>query len=219
MKNIRKKSVVFCLALLCLSLTSACDPNGEDTVEASVEEDKRVIRVKTVTVEATTFSQQVTMIGSSKPDREVFVASEISGRAVKVEFEKGDKVEAGTPLLYLDDAKIRADLAQAGASRDIARLNHEKYKKLKKRNAAVSSFELELSALKVKVAEAAYESLKALKDKHIIKAPISGRIVNRDTEKGAIVSPGAPVARIVSLRPIKVSFGVPEATISDFSPC
>ena len=217
MKNIHKNGFAIGLAFLCLTLSIACDTKGGDTVEASITDKKQAIRVRTVTIEATTFSQQVTLIGSSKPDREVAIASEISGRATKVAFEKGDVVKAGTPLLYLDDAKISADLAQAAASRDIAKLDYEKYKTLKERKAAVSSFELELSALKLKAAEASYKSLEVLKDKHILRAPIAGRIVNRDTEIGAIVPPGAPVARIVSLSPIKVSFGVPESAIADFS--
>ena len=217
MKNIYQNSAIFCVAILCLTFALACDTKNEDIVEASAEEKKLSIRVKTMTVEGAIFSQQVTLIGSSKPDREVSIASEVGGRVTKIAFDKGDEVEAGKPLLYLDDSKIQADLAQAGASRDIAKLDYEKYRALKKRNAAVSPFDLELASLKLKAAEASYKSLLVLKDKYTIKAPISGKIVNRDTEKGAIVTPGMPLARIISIRPIKVSFGIPEATIGDFS--
>lgn len=203
------------IMLLAATAFTGCFQEADPAVE--VKKEKRVARVKTMVIEPELFSQRITLTATAKAGKEVDVAAEIAGRVKKVGFEKGDEVAEGTPILWLDDAKMEADLKQVMASRDLAQLDYDKYKALVERQAAVSPFELERARLKLIAAEASYESLSVAKNKNIIKAPISGQIVNRNTEKGAIVRPGAPIARIVSIRPIKISFGVPEAAIADFS--
>ncbi len=201
-----------CAALLAFS---ACSNGAEDAKGAVIEE--KIVRVHVQTVEPQTFVQRITLTASAKADKEVTIASETLGRVSKIGFEKGDQVKEGQPLIWLEDSTLRAEIAQAEVDKNIAALDYRKFKALADKNANVSQFQLEQSRLRLEASRARLTALSTRLSKLTIKAPISGHVVTRETEVGAIVSPGLPLSRIVSIRPIKVLTGIPEVAIADFS--
>ncbi|MDH5509547.1 MAG: efflux RND transporter periplasmic adaptor subunit [Nitrospinota bacterium] len=194
---------------------ASCSSEAPDA--APQVQEKKVVRVNVMEVVLETFEQKLTLPAAAKASREVTVASETLARVEKVGFEKGDEVAEGTPLAWLDDSGVRALMGQAAADRDIAQLDYEKQKALRDKSANVSDYTLQKARLALVAAEARLEGLSSSLKKHVITAPISGVAVSRNIEVGAVLSPGAPVTRILTTRPLKVLVGAPESTISDFA--
>ncbi len=203
-------------ALGILFLLPAC---GEETPVKPKPQviEKKVALVKTQIIKPSLFIQKLTLSADAKASKEVFVASEISGKVVQISFKKGERVAKGATLVQLDTSSISADIAAAIADKDLTALNYRKLRSLAKKKAAVSEIQVEQAKLRLDAAKARVNSLETMLQKHTIRAPFSGVLASRDTELGAIASPGARLAKIVSLKPIKVTTGIPETAIADFA--
>lgn len=181
------------------------------------DDGKRQIKVRATKIEPETFTQKLTLTASARAYREVVIASETAGRVVEINFEKGDYVQKDKPLIRLDDSSLQADIAQARADTDILKLEYQKLKALAEVNAGVSEFKLEQARLRMEAAISRTDGFMARLDKLTIKAPFAGHIAGRDVEVGAIVAPGAFLAKLLVTRPIKVVIGIPESAIADFA--
>lgn len=211
------KLSVFAGAVLApLFLVPACGEDAPLEPKPQVVE-KKVTLVKTQIIEPSLFVQKLTLSADAKASKEVFVASEISGKVVQISFKKGERVTKGTTLVQLDTSSIRADISAAIADKDLTALNYRKLRSLEKKKAAVSEIQVEQAKLRLDAAKARVKSLETMLQKHTIKAPFSGVLASRDTELGAIVRPGARLTKIVALKPIKVATGIPETAITDFA--
>ncbi|MGK7346117.1 MAG: efflux RND transporter periplasmic adaptor subunit [Candidatus Nitrospinota bacterium M3_3B_026] len=199
-------------------LFAACSAGAGDGVEEKAAPgagDARLVNV--MAVKPRTFRKEMTLMGTVRADREVVIAPEAPGRVVRIGFEKGGGVEAGQPLVWLDAAEIEARIAQAEAERDLAALDHDKLKALAGRRANVSEYQLEQARLGLKAAEARLSGLRVARGNMTVRAPFAGMIAARDVEKGAIVSPGQPLGRLIAIDPVKIETGAPETSIADFS--
>lgn len=70
-----------------------------------------------------TVIQEVIATGQIVPEKDVDLAFQTAGTIARVYVKVGDEVGVGMPLLSLDDAELRAQLAQANAAVDSAKAN------------------------------------------------------------------------------------------------
>jgi len=161
----------------------------------------------------------VTASGQVRPRTKVDVASDISGRIVRLSVKEGDRVSKGQFLLQIEPtqyeaavqraeaslASARASAAQAKASLIQAQRNYERSAEIRKANPALISDE-QLEQLKTQaevnqaLADAAShqvdQSIAALRDsrsslsKTTIVAPMSGRVTRLNVEQGETAVPG-----------------------------
>ncbi|MBI4666128.1 MAG: efflux RND transporter periplasmic adaptor subunit [Nitrospinae bacterium] len=211
MRKNKTSLVLFTVAAMAVSCSGSAAPPQQNAAE------KKTVKVKVSKIEPGEFRQDLTLNGVAKAWKEVVLAFEAGGRVARLGFEKGARVKAGQPLLWLDGSTAAADVAAAQAARDLAALEHRKLKALEERKAGVSEFQMEQARLNQDAAEARLAGASAYLAKHVIKAPLSGAMVNREVEVGAIVAPGQPLARLVAVNPIKISVGLPEKSMVDFS--
>lgn len=146
------------------------------------------------------------------------VRPQISGLIEERLFEEGQSVEAGQALYRIDDklyraavASAEADLADARASRESARLTARRYETLIK-TGAVSQQELDearatlnATSARVAAAEAALDTARINLDYTRIKAPISGRIGRSTVTAGALVTANQATA-LVTIRQLDPIF-------------
>lgn len=125
------------------------------------------------------------------------LATEVGGKVVEVLFEDGDRVEAGTPMVRLDDSLLQADLttrkalheqAKAELALEEARLTRAKellddevttpqqYDDLR--------FTVESTRHRVAAARAEVDRVAREIEKKTIRAPFDGVVVRRETEVG-----------------------------------
>src|SRR5438034_4372854 len=134
---------------------------------------------------------------------------EVQGRIIDILVREGQPVDAGTALFKVDDAELKAQVAQAEAERQLARQALERTKQLIAQNASSTS-DLEQAEAKSRGADANYDLLKTRLDRTLVRAPFAGVIGRRLVSIGTYVSPQTPLITLQSVNPQHASFDVPE---------
>ncbi len=191
-------------------------------------------------------ADKIPVVGQLQEVRSSVVASEEAGRVILAGFEVGDKVVANkTILAKIDDFELTSELNtykallqetlmlvdEAQARLDRAKKDVEYITALRK-NQSTNQMELEnaitnlaAQSARLEAGKAAVEQRKAqinrLKEKltrTIIYAPFDGYAVEKSTEVGQWLTPGAPVAKIISAGPIDAVADVPERVVNNLKP-
>ncbi|HVZ53410.1 MAG TPA: efflux RND transporter periplasmic adaptor subunit [Pseudolabrys sp.] len=169
-------------------------------------------------------------LGTVTPIASVAIKARLDTTIVEVHFQDGAKVNQGDLLFTLDCRQIEADMkrvqavidgAQASleqAQRDVAR-----YTDLASRNATpIVTLNNAQTAVNVSRAtadsnRAQLENLKVQLGFCSIKAPISGRISMANVKVGNFVRQAdtAPMATIIQMAPVYVTFSVPQKNLPD----
>ncbi len=134
---------------------------------------------------------------------------EVSGRITDILVREGQEVGAGTPLFKVDDAELKAQVAQADAERQLARQALERTKQLIAQHASSTS-DLEQAEARSRGADANYDLLRTRLDRTLVRAPFAGVIGRRLVSIGTYVSPQTPLITLQSVNPQHASFDVPE---------
>src|SRR2546426_98311 len=134
---------------------------------------------------------------------------EVSGRITDILVREGQGVGDGTPLFKVDDAELKAEVAQAEAERQLARQALERTKQLIAQNASSTS-DLEQAEAKSRGADANYDLLKTRLDRTVVRAPFGGVVGRRLVSIGTYVSSQTPLITLQSVNPQHASFDVPE---------
>jgi len=164
-------------------LTIACG-------KGSPEDEERVVRVRTISMEPSTISSEVYANTRLEGAQEALIFAAIPGTVEEVLVAEGDEIEAGTRLVRMDtDQQVSAGTSSAFASVSAARANAENARANYARMqtlfdaGALSAQELdgvrvglEASEAQLRQAQAGYTQARATRDNAWIEAPFSGKI-------------------------------------------
>ena len=153
--------------------------------------------------------QSLEAIGSLRAVNGVQVANEIAGVVESVEFESGQRVEAGDVLIRLDAETDEAALETREAEARLALQQFERFRNLIEQD-AVSQSEFDEARANYEAAEARVHEQQALLDKKTIRAPFSGVLGLRQVDLGQYIGVGTPIVGINMLDPIQVDFTLSE---------
>lgn len=206
------------LAVLVAGCGSAGEAQDMRAPEAGAEADARVLNVETWTVQPEAFAEQISVTGTVEADRDVTVASEESGVIREVWADRGDRVAAGQPIAKIDDRVLRAQYDQARSEASLAQETFERQRRLWEDEKIGTEIAYLRAKYGAETAEANARMLAARLDRTVVRAPIAGLLEDRMVEVGSMVAPGAPVARILDMDPLKVTAGVPERYAPDIRP-
>jgi multidrug efflux system membrane fusion protein len=169
-------------------------------------------------------------IGTVQAYNTVAIKSRVDGQIVKLNFKEGQEVKVGDPLFQIDPRPYQSalELAQSAKEKDEAQLvgaqlDLERYQKLlapgwqtkqsyDQQKATVEQFQ---AAIKGDVAQ--IDNAKLNLGYADIRSPIDGRLGARLVDTGNLVhaSDNTPLVMITELRPIFVSFTLPQETLDD----
>jgi HlyD family secretion protein len=179
----------------------------------------KATEVRIETVQKRDLVASVTASGQVQPHTKVDVASDISGRIVRLSVKEGDLVRRGQFLLEIDPSQYQAEVqrseaalsaakaqgAQAKANLLQAQRNYDRSMEIRKSNAQlVSDEQIEQLKTQVEVNQALFESsshnveqsMASLTDarsrlsKTTILAPMSGKVTRLVVEQGETAVPG-----------------------------
>lgn len=174
--------------------------------------------------------------------RQAAVASKGTGRLVYLGVVEGDQVRANQVLARIEDADVRAQLAQAQANLALSRAELRDAERSLAREQVLrdSNFsseanydaaEARLERIKagIAVAQAAVQSAEVALENTVIRAPFSGTVLTKNADVGEVVAPLAgsafsksAVVTVADLRSLQVEADVAESnleTISADQPC
>jgi membrane fusion protein (multidrug efflux system) len=169
----------------------------------------RPMNVDGIIVTPMSFSNALTVTGSVDANEEVRIISEVSGLVKGIYFSEGTNVRRGQTLVKIDDSELRAQLAQAITKQNLASENERRARLLLQKE-AISREEYDIASADFRTTRAQTQLIRAQIAKTVVSAPFSGRIGLRTVSTGEYVTPAMPIANLISINPVKVTFSVPE---------
>src|ERR1700722_9423007 len=169
-------------------------------------------------------------IGTVQAYNMAVIRTRVDGAIVKVSFKEGQDVKEGEPLFQIDPRPFQAALEQAQAARQKdeaqlagAQLDLDRYEKLigsgwqtrqsyDQQKATVGQLQAS-----IKGDEAQINTAKLNLSYSDIRSPIDGRLGAKLVDKGNLVhaNDNAPLVTITEVKPIFVSFTLPQETLDD----
>ncbi|HVH68057.1 MAG TPA: efflux RND transporter periplasmic adaptor subunit [Gemmatimonadales bacterium] len=170
--------------------------------------------------------------------RKAAVASKGTGRLVYLGVVEGDRVRAGQVLARIEDADVKAQLAQAQANVQLNRAELQDAERSLARErflsdsgfssqAALDAAEARYQRVKagIATAEAAVEAAQVALENTVIRAPFDGTVLTKNADVGEVVAPLAAsafsksaVVTIADLRSLEVEADVAESNLEAISP-
>ncbi len=184
-------------------------PAEEETAPPTEPAERALPRVRVVASEASPISREVVIYGRAEPKREVTVRAETYGRITDVLVDKGERVEAGEPLLRLDAREREAMLDKAKALIDQRTLEFDAATKLGARGfqaetqVAGAAAALEEARAELRAREVELENTRVV-------APFAGLITDRVVEIGDYVDTADPLLHVMELERFLVTGEIAE---------
>jgi RND family efflux transporter MFP subunit len=124
----------------------------------------------------------------------------------------GDRVQAGSVLIKVDDELKQANFEAADVNYQKAKRDLERFESLRKDN-SVTDAQIEQARLGFKAAEAQYTVARRQLSDTKISSPISGIVTNRAPDIGTMIQPGMIVANVIDISRLKVKVSVSEKDV------
>ena len=170
----------------------------------------RIVNVEVEHIAPSSFVDYIRITGEVEALYDVTVSAEESGSILRFLVEKGARVRRGQVIAKIDDAVLSSSVREAEALADVAREQHARQRRLWEEEGIGSEIAYLQARSNATAAEARVEMLQARLARTEVKAPVSGIFDEKFVEVGEMVTPGAPVARVVSVGQVKITGGVPE---------
>ena len=190
--------------LLGLTLSSCNKQSAGQAQAAAVKQPVEVLNIS-----RRDLVESLSLVGSLAPNETAQLRAEISGQVRAVRFNEGERVSNGQVLLQIDDAELRAQLAQAEAGYRLAELNLKRSQDLTEAR-SMSQAEADRVKSEYSSAEAELQLLRVRLAKMEIKAPFDGIAGARTVSPGDYVTAATAITTIDDLSRLKVDFQVPE---------
>jgi membrane fusion protein (multidrug efflux system) len=173
--------------------------------------------VSTATVEAATWEQRLTAVGSLEAVQGVTVTAELSGRVARIAFDPGARVNAWDLLVQQDVSSETAQLRSDEATLALKKANHDRAKELLADN-VVTQAAYDQALAEYKQALAAIDNIRSVIAKKTIRAPFAGRLGIRLVNLGQNLEGGEPIVSLQAMDPIFVNFLLPQNQIAQIQP-
>jgi membrane fusion protein, multidrug efflux system len=149
-----------------------------------------------------------TGIGSVTAVHQVTINPEVGGRVTKIFFEAGAAVKADDPLVQINDAPERGDLASYEAQARWAETTLQRSSQLAQRQFEARET-VDQKQSQLDQARAMIIKTEAQIAQKLIRAPFSGQLGTRQVEVGQYLNPGARIVTLTDLSTLYVNFTLP----------
>jgi membrane fusion protein (multidrug efflux system) len=165
-------------------------------------------------VTPTKMSEPIIAIGTIKPDEEVDLAFETSGKIVSIFFKEGTRVNKGDLLAKINDRPLQAQLQKLIVQKKLLESKEYRQKSLLDKDAiSQESYDQIQTELQATIAD--INLVKARISETEMRAPFDGSIGLRFLSEGAYVTQSTKIARLVKMSPLKIEFSINEKYSSE----
>lgn len=175
------------------------------------------ITVQGFVAKSQNLANSVVASGTLMPAEQIEIHPEVAGRITTLHINEGKPVGAGTLLVKLYDADLKAQLRKLLVQKENQEKIVERSKKLLNAD-NISQQDHDLTVTQLNTILADIDLIKAQIAKTEVRAPFSGIIGLRNVSLGAYVTPATLIAKLQQINPLKIDFFVPEkysATIAE----
>jgi membrane fusion protein (multidrug efflux system) len=165
--------------------------------------------VTTVVARQENWPAVIEAIGTVTAVQGVTVSADLPGIVQTINFDSGKPVKAGDILVQLDTRQEHAQLADAEAQRDLAKLNFARAQRLASEG-VIARMDFEKAEADQRQAEARVAEMHATIERKTIRAPFSGILGIRQVNLGQYLAAGNPIVPLQALNPIYVNVSVPQ---------
>ncbi len=153
-------------------------------------------------------------IGSVVAVHQVTITPEIGGRVTAILFQPGAMVQAGDPLVQLNDAPERGDLANYQAQARWNSISVERARILAQRQVGPQET-VDQTQSQLDQTRAMIIKTEAMIAQKLIRAPFAGRLGVRQIDLGQYVNIGAAIVTLTDLKQLYVNFTLPSTMRSE----
>jgi membrane fusion protein (multidrug efflux system) len=205
----RKRLAVAAAVALVLALALAASrslPKAEP--ERAAEE---ALSAEVFVVRSDAIQETIGTVGTLAANEAVDVVAELSRRLVSVDVAEGGSVKKGERLFKLDDADLRAQLAELEVRRQLAARTVERQRALLEyEKKALSQQAYDQAKTDLQAIEAEIAGLRVTLAKTEIRAPFDARVGLRRVSEGAWITPERLLTTLQDTSRIKIDFTLPE---------
>ena len=173
--------------------------------------------VEVVVARTDTVRDEISATGQIEAVQSIDLRPEVDGRIVEILIREGQEVDQGTPLFKVDDAQLKAQVAQLEAQRDLAQQALARAKDLAQQNAS-STADLEKAEAEARSAQAQYDLQRIRLERTTVRAPFAGVVGQRYVSLGDYVTNTTKLASLHTVNPQRATFQVPERFARSLSP-
>lgn len=188
---------------------AACKPKASAPVGASARAPQKV---EVVVLAREDLRETLEVTGSLEANESVAIQPELAGIVREIAFAEGQAVEKGASLARLDDAELKAQVDEAAARADLARINRERAEALAT-DGSLAQAEIDRVRSEERGAVAALELLRVRLARTRLVAPFAGVLGSRRLSVGDYATPTSVLTTLDDLSALKVAFRVPERSI------
>jgi membrane fusion protein, multidrug efflux system len=157
----------------------------------------------------THLSEFVNSTGTLRPDEEVDLSFETSGKIVKINFTEGARVKKGELLAKMNDKPLQAQLEKLTVQLKMAESKEFRQKSLLDRD-AISKESYDQILTDVQSLQADINLIRARISETELRAPFDGVIGLRYLSEGSYATSATKIVRLVKTSPLKIEFSVSE---------
>jgi len=163
--------------------------------------------VTSTTIKLEDWTPHLRAIGFIEPIQGVTIANEVAGKVVKINFESGQKLKAGDPLVYLDSEVEIANLKAATGRMPAVQRNYKRMTSLF-RNGSVSQGKVDDAEAEFLALQGQIEAYQATISRRVIRAPFDGITGLRNVYMGEYLKAGAEIVRLEDVSRMRIRFTV-----------
>ena len=152
--------------------------------------------------------------GTLRPDEEVDLAFETSGKIVSIKFTEGTRVKKGDLLAKINDRPLQAQLEKLLAQKKLTEAKEFRERSLLEKD-AISQESYDQIVTELQTIEADINLIKARISETELRAPFDGIIGLRYLSEGSYATSSTKIAKLIKISPLKIEFSIPEKYASE----
>ncbi len=188
--------------------------SGKEGAVAMNAQARQILNVSGYIIRPEKFSDLVNSSGTLRPDEEVDLSFETSGKIVSIKFTEGTRVKKGDLLAKINDRPLQAQLEKLLAEKKLTEAKEFRERSLLEKD-AISQESYDQIVTELQTIEADINLIEARISETELRAPFDGIIGLRYLSEGSYASPSTKIAKLIKISPLKIEFSISEKYASE----
>jgi membrane fusion protein, multidrug efflux system len=165
-------------------------------------------------IKPTHLSEIIKQSGTLKPDEEVDLSFETSGKIVGINFTEGSRIKKGDLLAKINDRPLQAQLEKLVVQLKMSEAKEFRQRSLLEKD-AISQESYDQVQTDVQSLKADINLIKARISETELRAPFDGIIGLRNLSEGSFVTSTTKIVRLTKISPLKLEFAISQKYASE----